>query len=139
MREDREPPSRLVARRMIGANPVNTIVIAVAFGIVAAEDADAERIAHIVSFHHGHRHLRKRQSPERRAADPVVADSSVREVRDDPFTAPDHGAVLDEARGEIEAERDVDALGVVAGGRMDEAIPNRDGRPAHMNPVELRA
>ena len=42
MREDREPHSRLVAGRIVGANPVNTIVIDLTFGIVAAEDADAE-------------------------------------------------------------------------------------------------
>jgi len=54
MREDRKPHSRLVAGCIIGSNPVNTVVIDLAFGIVAAEDADSERIAHVVSFHHCH-------------------------------------------------------------------------------------
>ena len=126
MRENCEAHSRLVSRGVVGPNPVNTVVIDLAFGIVAAEDSDAERIAHVVSLDDGHRHLGEGERAKRRAADPVVTDPSVGEMGHDPFAAADHSAVLHDARRQVETEGDVDALRILAGRRMDETIADRD-------------
>ena len=64
MPQDSETEARGITRRMIHPNTANTIVIDLAFGIVAAENADAERIANVVSLHHRHRHLGQRQARE---------------------------------------------------------------------------
>ncbi len=138
MREDSHPHSRRISGCLIGANSTDTVVIDLALRIVAAEDADAECVGDLVSLDHGHGHLGQRQPAQRRPADAVVLDMRIREVRDDALAASDHGAVLHDARGEVEPERDIDPLGVLAGRGMDEAIADRDRRAAHVDSVQLR-
>ncbi len=114
MSDDSEPHSCLVARSLIRANCSHTIVINLTLGIVTAIDADSERVLDVVSLHDGHRHFRQRERTERRADNAIVGDPRLGEVRDDPLLPADDGASLDEARVQVERERDVDPLGVRA-------------------------
>ena len=104
------------------------VAVDLALGLVAAEDADAERV-------------RRRRCPstspidisviviaaQRRAADVVVADVTLDEVRDDPFAPARDRAALDHAQLQVEGEGDVDPLRPGPGRRRRSAVA--DHRP----------
>ena len=68
----------------------------------------------------------------------VVLEPQPRRVRDDPLPGAVDLAVLDETRVAVEAERDVDALTVLARQGGDSAVADRDVAAANVDSVHRR-
>ena len=134
-----EPESR--PRRVAGRirpHAGDAVVLDRAVRVVAAEDADAERVLDEVVLDVAHRHLGHGDPAQLRRADAVVADHHVGHVRDDPLAAADDEAVLDEAGGQLRGERDVDPLRRGTRERADLAVADRELALAGVDPVERR-
>ena len=137
VRLDRDALAHVVARRVVGADVRDGVVLDLAVRVVAAEDPDPERAVDLVVLDRAHRHLGHRDRAQLGVADVVVADHHQREVGDDPLEPADDRAALDEARLQVEAERDVDPLRVGARQRADRAVADLDLAAADVDPVEL--